>query len=143
MSEYIPGAMHERTIMVGDVPVRFRSDASTPRVYRLMFGRDIFKDMGTLVDSFSKSDENGEDSEDGKGGGEGFNIPDTGLEALENIAYCMAKQAAPDIPEITEWLSQFGMFDIYSRMGDIITLWGINTRTQVASKKKRGRRRGK
>ncbi len=129
----ISGSRLEKTIEINGIPVKFRSDAATTRIYRLMYGRDVFEDMNTLMEVFTSHAE-GESNK---------LLPTEGLEVLENIAYCMAKQAKPDIPEITEWLSQFGMFDIYEHLTDLIGLWGVNMHSRSAAKKKRRRRRVK
>ena len=117
-----------KTIVMNSIPVKFRADAATPRIYRVMFERDIFADMDVIFNAF-KDDK------------ESF-FTSGGLSVLENVAYCMAKQADPEIPEITEWLSQFQMMDIYQHMMEIIGLWGINSKTTSTAKKKRRRRRG-
>ena len=118
-----------KTIVMNSIQVKFRADAATPRIYRVMFERDIFADMDVIFNAF-KDDK------------ESF-FTSGGLSVLENVAYCMAKQADPEIPEITEWLSQFQMMDIYQHMMEIIGLWGINSKTTSTAKKKRRRRRGK
>lgn len=126
---FIGGAAQEKTIMISGVPVRLRADAATPYIYRMMFGAEIFRDVNRLTKSFN------EKSEDGFNG--------AGMDVLERIAYCMAKQADPDVPEMAQWLSQFGMFGVYESMVDIIQMWGVNTQTSSVPKKKRVRRRGK
>ena len=40
--------MIEKTVKIGDTDVKFRSSASVPRLYRIKFGRDIFKDLSRL-----------------------------------------------------------------------------------------------
>ena len=117
--------MIEKTVMVGDREVKFRSSASVPRLYRLKFKRDIFKDLSRLEKSFrDKGDE--DDS--------GLEIED--LEIFENVAYIMAFHADPTIPgTIDEWLEQFEMFSIYEILPEILELWGTNLITEVQSKK--------
>ena len=117
--------MIEKTVKVGDREVRFRSSASVPRLYRIKFKRDIFKDLSKLEKSYrDKGDE--EDS--------GLEIED--LEIFENVAYIMAFHADPTIPgTIDEWLEQFEMFSIYEILPEILELWGTNLLTEVQSKK--------
>ena len=117
--------MIEKTVMVGDREVKFRSSASVPRLYRLKFKRDIFRDLSKLEKSFrDKGDE--EES--------GLEIED--LEIFENVAYIMAFHADPTIPgTIDEWLEQFEMFSIYEILPEILELWGTNLITEVQSKK--------
>ena len=40
--------MLEKTVIVGDKEVTFRSSATIPRLYRIKFKRDIFKDLSKL-----------------------------------------------------------------------------------------------
>ena len=117
--------MIEKTVMVGDREVKFRSSASVPRLYRLKFRRDIFKDLSRLEKSFRNKDDEDES---------GLEIED--LEIFENVAYIMAFHADPTIPgTIDEWLEQFEMFSIYEILPEILELWGTNLITDVSAKK--------
>lgn len=117
--------MTERTITVSGKEVTFRSSAAIPRLYRVRFGRDIFRDLSTLEKSF--------DTKSKKGGN--FEIAD--LEVFENIAYIMAKHADKTIPDnIDEWLEDFEMFSIYEVLPEILEMWNINMKTDVVPKKK-------
>ena len=116
--------MLEKTVTIGDKEVRFRSSATIPRLYRIKFKRDIFKDLYKLEPSYSKKK-----NEDGS-----FAIED--LEIFENVAYIMAYHADHSIPDnIDDWLDQFEMFSIYEILPEILELWGSNLVTDVASKK--------
>lgn len=116
--------MIEKTIEISGKPVKFRSSAAIPRLYRARFKRDIFKDLSVLEKSYSKKSKDGDE----------FQIED--LEIFENVAYIMACHADPSIPgTIDEWLDQFEMFSIYQVLPQILELWGENLLTQVASKK--------
>ena len=116
--------MLEKTITVGDKQVKFRSSATIPRLYRIKFKRDIFKDLSKLEASYSKKK-----NEDGS-----FAIED--LEIFENVAYIMAFHADPTIPgTIEEWLDEFEMFSIYQVLPEILELWGANLVTDIESKK--------
>jgi hypothetical protein len=115
--------MLQKTIAVGDKQVSFRSSATVPRLYRIKFKRDIFKDLSKLESSYKKT------SEDGS-----FAIED--LEIFENVAYIMAYHADNSIPDnINDWLDQFDMFSIYEVLPEILELWGSNLVTDVQSKK--------
>ena len=117
--------MLEKTVKIGDTDVKFRSSASEPRLYRIKFGRDIFKDLSKLEKSYKEKA-----SEDGSS----MEIED--LEIFENVAYIMAFHADPTIPKtIDEWLEQFEMFSIYEVLPEILELWGTNLITDVQSKK--------
>jgi hypothetical protein len=114
----------EKTIDISGKPVKFRSSATIPRLYRAKFGRDIFRDLTKLEKSYGKKTKNG---------GE-LQIDD--LEIFENVAYIMAYHADPTIPAtIDEWLDQFDMFSIYQVLPQILLLWGENLYTDVTSKK--------
>ncbi len=44
--------MLQKTVSINGVEVKFRSSATIPRLYRLKFGRDIFKDLSKLESSY-------------------------------------------------------------------------------------------
>jgi len=104
--------------------VKFRASAAIPRIYRIKFNRDIYKDLAALEKAIGDGDENSS------------NLDLFSLEMFENIAYIMAKHAdgsIPDTPE--EWLDDFNTFSIYQVLPKIIELWGINVKTDVEAKK--------
>ena len=116
--------MLEKTVLVSGKEVRFRSSAAVPRLYRIKFKRDIFKDLSKLESSYKGKTEDGAE----------IQIED--LEIFENVAYIMAFHADPTIPgTIDEWLEQFEMFSIYEILPEILDLWGTNLITDVQSKK--------
>lgn len=124
--------MLEKTIEISGKPVTFRSSAAIPRIYRLKFKRDIFKDLAKLEKSYRNRARDSEDLE----------IDD--LEIFENVAYIMAYHADPTIPKtIDEWLDQFEMFSIYQVLPEILELWGSNLVTDVQAKKGRAEVSGK
>lgn len=116
--------MIEKVIEISGQKVKFRSSATVPRLYRIKFKRDIFKDLAKLEKAYSKKAKDGEDIE----------IDD--LEIFENVAYIMAFHADPSIPKtIDEWLDQFEMFSIYQVLPEILELWGSNMMTDIEAKK--------
>ena len=116
--------MIQKTVKVGDKEVTFRSSATIPRLYRMKFRRDIFRDLSKLEKSYKEKDDSTGDLE----------IED--LEIFENVAYIMAFHADPSIPgTIDEWLDQFDMFSIYEVLPEILELWGSNLFTNVSAKK--------
>lgn len=124
--------MLTKTIKIGDKDVTFRSSASIPRMYRILFKRDIFKDLTKLEKSYKEKDDGTAEME----------IDD--LEIFENVAYVMAKHANPTIPgTIDEWLDQFEMFSIYEVLPEILELWGSNLFTDVEAKKNLAPPKGK
>ena len=103
----------------------FRASAAIPRIYRLRFRRDIYKDLRALEKAVGENSEN-------ESGLDLFS-----LEMFENIAYIMAKHADASIPDTVEdWLDEFNTFSIYQVLPELIELWGMNIQTQVESKKK-------
>ena len=104
--------------------VAFKASAAIPRIYRLKFQRDIYKDLRALEKSV------------GKGSEESSNLDLFSLEMFENIAFVMAKHAEPSIPDTPEeWLDGFNTFSIYQVLPQLIELWGLNVQTDVEAKK--------
>lgn len=105
--------------------VPFRASATIPRIYRMKFHRDIYKDLHELEKSI------------GDGNPENSSLDMFSLEMFENIAYIMAKHADASIPDNPEdWLDEFNTFSIYQVPPQLIQLWGLNTQTDIESKKK-------
>jgi len=104
--------------------VSFKASAAIPRIYRVKYGRDIFKDLMKLEKALNEN--KAEDS----------NLDLFSLETFENIAYLMAKHADPSLPDSAEeWLDEFSVFSIYQVLPQIIELWGLNVQTQSTAKK--------
>lgn len=115
--------MVAKTIEICGQPVRFCASAATPRLYRLKFKRDIFADMQKLTKEFQERNT-------------GTDLAVESLEIFENVAYIMAFQADPSIPDtIDAWLDQFEMFSIYEVLGELVQLWGDNLFTASTAKK--------
>ena len=113
-----------KKIEIDGKEVAFRASAAIPRIYRMRFQRDIYKDLAVLEKAI------GENSE------EVSNLDMFSLEMFENIAYIMAKHADPGIPDTPEeWLDEFSTFSIYQVLPKIIELWGLNLKTDVEAKK--------
>ena len=102
--------MLKTTIEIDGKPVVFKASAAIPRIYRIKFRRDIYKDLRLLEKSVGEN---------------------------ENIAYIMAKHADSSIPDSPEeWLDEFSTFSIYQILPQLIELWGLNTEVEIDSKKK-------
>ena len=113
-----------KNIEIDGKQVAFRASAAIPRIYRMKFQRDIYKDLAALEKAI------GDNSE------EVSNLDMFSLEMFENIAYIMAKHADPTIPDTPEeWLDEFNTFSIYQVLSKIIELWGLNVKTDVEAKK--------
>ena len=115
----------QKNITIDGIDVPFKASAAVPRLYRLKFRRDIYQDFTALQKSV------GEKTEDSSA------LDIESLEVFENIAYIMAKHAAPEnVPDNPDdFLEQFNTFSIYEILPQLIDLWGLNVETQVQSKK--------
>lgn len=112
-----------RNIEIDGKSIPFKASAAIPRIYRIRFGRDIYKDLAALEKAIKKN------KEDDSG------LDMLSLELFENIAYVMAKHADPKIPDTPEeWLDEFSTFSIYQVLPEIIKLWGLNVESQVKAK---------
>ena len=113
-----------RNIEIDGKQVPFKASAAIPRIYRMKFQRDIYKDLKALEKSVGDNKEEHSD------------LDMFSLEMFENIAFVMAKHADPAIPNSPEeWLDEFNTFSIYQVLPQLIELWGLNVQTDVESKK--------
>lgn len=48
----------KKTITIDGINVPFKASAAVPRLYRLKFGRDIYKDFASLQTDVTEGDEN-------------------------------------------------------------------------------------
>ena len=114
-----------KKIEIDGKEVTFKASAAVPRLYRIKFGRDIYKDLRQLEKSVGENDE------------DNSNLDLFSLEMFEDLAWLMARHAdpakVPDSPE--EFLDQFNTFSIYEVLPQLIELWGLNVETQAESKK--------
>lgn len=114
-----------KELLIDGRQVPFKASAAIPRIYRIKFGRDIYKDLRELEKAVGDNKE------------EASNLDTFSLEMFENVAYVMAKHADPTVPNTPEeWLDGFDTFSIYQILPQIIELWGLNVQTEVQSKKK-------
>ena len=114
-----------KKINIDGKDVMFKASAAIPRIYRLKFHRDIYKDLRDLEKAVDSSSE------------EQSSLDLFSLEMFENIAFIMAKHAdptaVPDSPE--DWLDEFNTFSLYQVLPEIIELWGLSVQSEVESKK--------
>ena len=114
-----------KNIDIDGKQVAFKASAAIPRIYRLRFQSDIYKNLKLLEKSIGAEDENSS------------NLDLFSLEMFENIAFIMAKHADATIPNTPEeWLDGFNTFSIYQVLPQLIELWGLNVQTDVEAKKK-------
>ena len=113
-----------KNIEIDGRQVAFKASAAIPRIYRMKFQRDIYKDLKALEKSIGNNSK------------ESSNLDMFSLEMFENIAFVMAKHADASIPNTPEeWLDGFNTFSIYQVLPKLIELWGLNVQTDVEAKK--------
>ena len=123
----------QKNITIDGIDVPFKASAAVPRLYRLKFRRDIYQDFAALQKSVGENTE------------ESSALDIESLEVFENIAYIMANHADPEnVPDSPDdFLERFNTFSIYEILPQLIELWGLNTATQVESKKNIARLTGR
>lgn len=130
----------KKNILIDGKEVPFKASAAVPRLYRLKFGRDIYRDFASLEDSVRQDAEKHANEEEKQS-----TLDIESLEMFENIAYIMARHADPEnVPdEPDEWLEQFNMLSIYEVLPQLVELWGLNMQTKAQAKKNIVRLTGK
>lgn len=114
-----------KKLVIDDKEVEFRASAAIPRLYRIKFRRDIYRDLMQLEKNLKQVEDAEKDYMD-----------TFSLELFENISYIMAKHADSTIPDkVEEWLDGFNTFSIYQVLPEIIELWGLNMETDIKTKK--------
>ena len=87
----------QKNITIDGIEVSFKASAAVPRLYRLKFRRDIYKDFASLKTE--------------------------SLEVFENIAYIIAKHAESNVPDNPDdFWEQFNTFSIYEILPQLIEL---------------------
>ena len=105
-----------KTIPIDGIDVPMRASAASPRIYRTVFGKDLFMELNKLQEAYNKGE-------------------DIDLEVIENMAYLFAYQANEEVDNIDEWLDQFGISAIYESMPQILALWNENEQSSSKAKK--------
>jgi len=116
----------DKTVEIDGREVKFRATARTPRLYRMVIGRDMIQDMNKLMKAYERKKQNDDE----------LDVVD--LQIFEDVAYAMARHANPDIEQKTadEWLDTFNVFSIYEVLPHILELWALNTKQTSTAKKK-------
>ena len=80
-----------KKIEIDGKEVTFKASAAVPRLYRIKFGRDIYKDLRQLEKSVGENDE------------DNSNLDLFSLEMFEDLAWLMARHADPaNVPDSPE-----------------------------------------
>ena len=110
----------EKVINIDGKSVPFKATAGTIRQYRARFGRDLLMDFQKL-----QKETNADQP-----------LTANTLTVFENLAFTMAKQADPSIPDTPdEWLDGFEMFSIYTVLPELVSLWIASQAPTVTQKK--------
>ena len=114
-----------KTIEIDGKPVTFKASAAIPRLYRNKFQRDIYLDLQLLEGDVKSGDE------------EASKLDPFTLDLFENIGWLMAwhndPKHVPDSPEV--WLEEFNTFSIYEVLPELVDLWGLNVKREIATRK--------
>ena len=109
----------ERKITVENHEIGLKASAGTVRRYRVAFAKDLLTDMGELEADIIATQK----------------LSPNSVGIAEQVAWIMAKEYDPDIPEMEEWLEQFSPYFTFFITPFIITMWRDNLRTLNESKK--------
>lgn len=121
----------ERTITVDGVGRLFRTSGLTPRIYRGITGRDVFKDIAQLEVGIAQQE-----------------ITPELLMVFEDLSYTLLKQGNDFLPDEDErkikpfpetpdaWLDTVEIWDIWDVFPSVAMLWREGNLTLVESKKK-------
>lgn len=112
----------EKTIIIDDKEIRFKSTAATPLRFKAQFGKDYFAEIIKLnkLSAFKEEKSNYEVLENAD------------FEVFYNIIWTLAKTANKDIPDPITWLDgfdEFPLFEIIPEVQDLIA-------ASIKSKKK-------
>ena len=111
----------EKTLIIDGNEVKFKTSAALPRIYRQLFKRDVFIDLNKARSGISKKKDD---------------LPVDALETIENLAFCMARYADPEVGnDINEWLGQFSTTSIYMIASQILEMWNEEQKVTSIPKK--------
>ena len=92
----------EKTILIDNKEIRFKTNGATPLRYKAQFGKDYFQEIMKLAPLENL----------GKKKNITNNLEVLDFEVFYNISWIMAKTADPTIPEPIAWLEEFESFPI-------------------------------
>ena len=133
----------EKTVEIGGIPCRLKTNAGLPRVYRLLVGGDIFEDieimrrtLAALLASMTDKNKKPPTQEE----------QDRAVTVTENVAFAMHKLGDPTQPNTVEqWLEQFEDEAALANsgvIGELLSLWYHETETTAEEKKKKDQSSG-
>lgn len=105
----------DKTIIIDGRPVTFRKTAGTMLRYKRQFGRELYPDLLKIYSLYPAI--NDIDSKDEMTKEQKMQLAQVVLSAetewMYDIAYIMAQQADPTIPDELTWLDSFEDFNIF------------------------------
>lgn len=131
--------MVEKTVMIGDEPVKLKAAGDMFRTYKREFGQDLMKTMlsfggGKNLRDLKKTAQDGIDEDDVT-----TDAASDMIEVLMNLLWVFAKSADPhNVGNVSEWESQFVYADLMVvAQSDVLELFNNNMMsTGDVSKKK-------
>jgi len=109
----------EKTLNIDGKSVRFRANAGTVLRYRAWFGNDLIKDITELSEASAG----------------GKSMTSEALVVALNIAYTMARQADPGVPDDPmDWIDGFDVFPIAEVVPELTRLWAESMHITVQEK---------
>lgn len=110
----------EKTIIIDDKKVTFKSTGALPKRYKMQFQRDFFSDLMAMEGIVGKKKPSVHD------------IREIDFEVFYDIAWCLAKAANPSIPDPLTWLDSFSEFPIIEILPELQDMLAMS----ISSKKK-------
>lgn len=104
----------EKTINIGNKPVRFKTNGLALLIYKRETGRDLIPDLFSLC--------GGKKEIEDVNAGKSVDIEKLDVEAIMNIAYVFARIADNAIGARDEWLASFDSFPISDVIEELIPL---------------------
>ena len=123
----------EKIVQVGGKELKLKTSAAIPRIYRLVYGRDIFQDFSLLFEGIKNKDNL-----------KAYELPPDVFTIAENILHLMNRYADDTQPDsVEDWLDQFETLDIIPLIPEIVTMWNIENTTTSKAKKNTEKQPGK
>lgn len=107
-------------VKIGGIEVAMEASGDIPRMYRKAFGTDLIVGMQAVEKRVTKGQ---------------VDLEAQDIEMFENLAWCFAKHADPDTPDIDTWLKQFGPLDILLAVPELLQIWAANNKSTSKLKK--------
>lgn len=95
----------EKTIIIDEKQVRFKSNGSTALRYKVQFGKDYFQEIMKMLPLAKLQKKKSQEVK-------AKDLETLDFEVFYNICWVMAKTADHSIPEPLLWLDQFDEFPI-------------------------------